>query len=68
MSKVKLQEMSIKVVQHLHREGRWLEDEGRYEREEIVTTIVRSPIDLGINSHLAPHEMEQILSQHMASL
>ena len=68
MSKVKIAEMSIRVVQHLHREGRWLDEKGRYEHEKIVTTIVRSPIDLGINEHLSPQEMEKILSNHMASL
>jgi len=68
MSKVKIAEMSVKVVQHLLREGRWLEEKGRYEHERIVTTIVRSPIDLGIDAPLSSHELEAILSQHLASL
>jgi len=66
--KVKIAEMSVKVVQHLVREGRWIEENKAYEHEEIVTTIVRSPIDLGINKPLAAQEMESVLSSYLASL
>jgi len=60
--------MSVKVVQHLVSEGRWIDEEKGYEHQNIVTTIVRSPIDVGIRKPLSPHEMEEILRDYLASL
>ena len=54
MRKKKIAEVSAKVVQHAI-----LDDDGNWE--SVITTLVRTPLDLNISEVLSPPDLEQLL-------
>tara|TARA_R100001443_G_scaffold43533_2_gene56610 strand:- start:1333 stop:1521 length:189 start_codon:yes stop_codon:yes gene_type:complete len=61
MRKIKIGEVTAKIVQHAV-----VGDDGR--QEGVITTLVRTPIDLGINAEMTPQQLEQCLIQTLVEM